>query len=193
MTTLLGSKLAGAAHMATPASPVSAPLSKILAAGRRGELVTLPHLGRAWIELPGAIAWEEIQITARRELAAAELELTVATAELLEMKLARHTLARAVRSPDDHAAPFGTLEEWGELDPDVINTCWQTFGDVRERLDPLSASLTDDELVTIELALKKKDGPLLRSFGIGKLSRYMLSMADRPPILQTPSSSDTES
>jgi hypothetical protein len=164
----------------------------VLAAGRRGELVVLPHLGQAWIELPGALAWEETQIAARRELAAVELELTVGTAELLEMKLARHTLARSVRDPNDHAIPFGTLEEWGELDPDVINSTWQAFGDVRERLDPLSTPLSPADISMIDHANKKKDATLLRSFGIGKLSHYMLSTADRPPTSPLPSSSNSE-
>jgi hypothetical protein len=192
VSTILGSKIAGAASVVAPASPVRA-LTRTLAAGRRGELVVLPHLGQAWVELPGAVAWEEVQITARRELAAAELELEITTAEVFEMKLARHTLARAVRDPNDHAVAFGTLEEWGELDPDVINSAWQVFGDVRERLDPMSLELSDNERATIEIAIKKKDGRLLRSFGITKLAIYMLSTDAPPPISQAPSSSNTES
>lgn len=178
--------------MAAPASPVSRPLSKVIAAGRRGELVTLPHLGRAWIELPGAVAWETAQIDARRELAAAELELNMGTAELFEMKLARMTLSRAVRDPDAHAEAFGTLDEWGELDADIINACWQTFGDVRERLDPMAIALTEPELVAIDLAFKKKDARLLRSFGIAKLSLYMLVLAERQSSSPTPSLSTSE-
>ncbi len=153
----------------------------------------IPHLGQAWVELPGAVVWEEVQITARRELAAAGLELEIGSAEVFEMKLARYTLARAVRDPNDHAAPFGTLEEWGELDPDVINTAWQVFGDVRERLDPMSLALDDAERIAIEIALKKKDGPLLRSFGITKLAIYMLTTAAPPSSSPRPSSSNTES
>lgn len=193
MSTILGNKLAGGAFVASPASPVSRPLTKITAAGRRGELVKLPHLGAAWVELPGAIAWEEVQIAARRELADAGLELTITTAELFEMKLARHTLAGAVRDPDERGVPFGTLDEWGALDPDVINSAWQVFGDVRERLDPMTHPLTDDELAAIDLALKKKDAPLLRSFGIARLALYMLSSAAPQTTSPSPSSSTSES
>lgn len=191
--TILGSKLAGAAHMAAPASPVSRPLTRTLAAGRRGELVMFAHLGQAWVELPGALAWEEVQIAARAELSAAKIELSIGTAELFEMKLARHTLARAVRSPADRGLPFGTLEEWGELDPDVINACWQTYGDVRERLDPMSLPLTDAERTAIEFALKKKDAALLRSFGISRLAAFMISTEDLQSTSQIPSSSSSDS
>jgi hypothetical protein len=193
MSTILGSKLAGAAPQAAPASSVSRPLTRTLASGRRGELVPLPFLGPAWIELPGAVAWEGIQIAARRELAEAGLEVEIGTADILELKLARHVLACAVRDPNDRTAPFGTLDEWGQLDADIINAAWQAFGDVRERLDPIAVGLTDDERTTIELGLKKKDGALLRSFGVAKLSSYLLSTAAPQSTSSTPSSPSTES
>lgn len=191
--TILGSKLAGAAHMAAPASPVSRPLTRVVAAGRRGELVTLPHLGQAWIELPGAVAWEELQIAVRNEFVAAKLELDITTSDLWELKRARHTLARAARDPADHAAAFGTLEEWGELDPDVVNACWTVFGDVRERLDPMASPLTAEERLGIELAIKKKDARLLRSYGTQKLSSYLASTDGPQSTSPPPSSSTTDS
>jgi hypothetical protein len=172
---------------------VPRPLTRALAGGRRGELVELPHLGKAWVELPGALAWEEAQAAARAEMTAAGLDLSMTTAELFEMKLARHTLARAVRHPDQHAEPFGTLAEWGEIDPDVINACWHAYGDVRERLDPVAVAVTPEETAAIDSAIRKKNGLLLRSFGIAKLSAFLLSTEDQPPTSPPPSSPSTES
>lgn len=190
--TRLGSKIAGGVSQSAPASPVSAPIKHVLAAGRRGEEVTIPVLGRMWIELPGARQWQEIEAAIRREMRRLEIgdltsgDITVAAAHQAE--LAMRVLAVAARDPDDHAKPFGTLEEWGELDNDLISIAWHAWGDVRDRLDPVSMPLTDEDMIAIGVAVKKKDGPSLRTYGVAKLSRWLVTTADLQSTSQAPSS-----
>ncbi len=192
--TILGNKLAGGALVAPPVSSVSATkLSRRIVAGRRGELVDLLALGRVFLELPGAVAWLEIEEQHRKAMGALFGELTIENAPLYELDHARRILAVAARDPDDRALAFGTIEEWGELDVDVINEAWQAFGDIRERLDPISQDLTSDDMVSISSAVKKKDAALLRTFGVAKLSAWLASMVDQPSTSQTPSSPNSDS
>ncbi len=120
------------------------------------------------------------------------IELSVLTADRFEIERALRTLVRACRDPED-GRPAGSLEEWGKLDTDTINMCWQAYGDVRERLDPLGGSLDPAETELIELAVKKKDARLLRTFGIVKLSAWLASTDAPPSTSPTPSSSSSAS
>lgn len=193
MTTKLGQKIA-AGGATQPAAGVSATaLGRRLANGRRGETVDIPGLGPAYIELVGAVRWEELELEGLLALKARGLELELRTAEVFELSKARRTLAEAVRDPDDHSAPFGTLAEWGALDPLAINAAWQAYGDIRERLDPQSTPLTDEERLAIDLAVKKKDVELLRSYGVARLSAWLVTTGGPQSTSPTPSSSSSAS
>lgn len=186
MKSAAGGNPSPAAQSLPPPVPIPTHLSRFIA---RGEAVQLPLIGAAWIELLGAWASNAVESEVARAIAA--LELTSATREAMQAELERavRTLARTVRDPEDHAKPLGTVDEWGALDPDVVSACWQTYGDVRERLDPLaSIDLTPDERLAVQVAIKKKDANLLRSFGIAKLSAYLLSTDVPPPSSPEPSS-----
>lgn len=189
----LAQTLAGAATQAAPASSVSAPPLRTIAAGKRGEDVTLPVLGRVRIQLPGARRWQEIEADCRRELARLEVPSDgIQAATMWEAELAMRVLAEAVRDPDDHAVAFGTLEDWGGLDNDLISMAWHAFGDVRERLDPVSLPLTSDEMFAIAGAVKKKDPVLLRSYGVARLSLWLASMEFPPSTSPLPSSPSSD-
>lgn len=165
-----------------------------MVAGRRGEEVTLPVLGRVFVELPGARVWQEIEGAVRREMRRLEAPTEgIEGAAMREAELALRVLAAAVRDPDDHAVPFGSLEEWGAVDNDVINLAWQAFGDVRERLDPVSFPMSPDEMFAIAAVVKKKDPALLRTFGVVRLSLWLASMGDQLSISPTPSSPSLDS
>jgi hypothetical protein len=190
--TKLGQKLAGGGG--APASePSSTPLRGIVAAGKRGEEVVLPVLGRVWLELPGARQWQEIESEVRKEMRRLEVgDLHVGTAAQHETELALRVLAVAVRDPDRRDQRFGTLEEWGELDNDIVSVAWHAFGDVRERLDPVSQPLSNDEMLAVSAAVKKKDATLLRTFGVVRLSAWLATTGEPPSTSPIPSSSSTE-
>lgn len=182
-------KLAAGASNAPAASSVSTPLAKRQATnGRRGAERDLPYFGRVWIELPGARLWQETEIEIRRVMLASVGELSLVTAGNWEAERAMRVCAIAVRDPDDHAAPFGTLEQWGELDNDVIGPAWTAFGEVRDELDPLSQPLGEDDVLAISIAIKKKDVASLRKFDAVKLRAYLLSTESPPSTSPTPSS-----
>ncbi len=197
-TTKLGKLAAGAATQAAPAlSSKPSPLARRreIVGGRRGAPRDLGPLGRAYIELPGAMQFAELEAEAHKEAVRLSGEDGVAMryAVAYESQLAFRVLAIAVRDPDDRAAAFGTLAEWGDLDPDLVNFAWHTFGDVREELDPIARPLTPDEAIEIGVAVKKKDPHLLRTYGVGKLSLWLASMVDPQSTSPLPSSPNTES
>lgn len=166
-------------------------LSRAFSGGRRGEFVTLPVLGKAWIELAGHETVNEIEGAVFAEMKRLGLEFSVATALTFEAERAARTLAATVRDPDDHAKAFGTVEEWSRIDSDLINACNLVYGDVRDRLDPLGdQSISSDDTAIFLHALEKKSPIMLRSFGVAKLVRLLLSGAVQPATSPTaPSSS----
>jgi hypothetical protein len=185
---------AGAATKATPASPsVPSRISKTLAGGRRGRDVELAELGPAYCELPGAMRWTAIEAEVRKKMAALELEVGVDTATNLEALLAMHVLADAMRERDDHKVPIGTVEDWGNVDNDVLNFAWRAYEEVRAELDPVAVAMTADDMHAIAAAVKKKDPALLRTFGSMRLALFLASMEDPPPTSPIPSSPNTES
>lgn len=183
--TALGRKIAGDAK-----STAASRLSAFVADGARaGMEVELPKLGRAYIELIGSRVAQNIDQSAIKSLHA-ELGDSVAgsfVGGMLEFERAIRTLAEAVRDPDDHSKPFGTRGEWESLDAGAVNACWHVYGDVVEQLDPIDAPVTADELRTIRAAVEKKSPMLLRSFGVAKLSRYLLTTAEQLSASPTPS------
>lgn len=197
--TKLGSRNAGAASpQAAPASPLGpSPLARRrqIVGGRRGAPREIAGLGPTYIELPGSVRFAELESEAHKR--AAELAGDGADpmryAVAYETQLAIRVLAEAVRDPDDKAIPYGTLGEWGELDNDLLNAAWHTFGDVREELDPIERPITPDEMIAIGVAVKKKDPRLLRTYGVAKLSLWLASMGDPQSSSPQPSSPNTES
>ena len=176
-----------------PEPPPKTPLERLLSGGRRGELVELPGLGPAWLELLGARASQEVEAAVYAAMKEYGIELDAVTMLRFEIERAVRTLAIAARDPEDRSKPFGTLAAWHQVDPTVINAAWSTYGDIKERLDPMATPLTDDEIAAFEYAVKKKDARILRSFGVVKLSAWLTSTAFQLSTSPTPSSSSSPS
>lgn len=194
MTTKLGALQASGRLPAPPETPAAAAeqtrLAQMQALGGRGELVSLPILGKAWIELAGHELVNRLEAEVFGEMTRLGFDYNVVTALTYEAERAMRTLCECVRDADDHAKPFGTLEQWRKVDADLINACNLVYGDVRNRLDPISVeTLTDDDVAAILFSLEKKSPMGLRSFGVAKLSHFLLSMADRLAISPTARSS----
>jgi hypothetical protein len=178
---------------AVPATPTSK-LGKFVAAGLRGEMVELPVLGPAYVELPGHDTTNQIESETIAEMRRLDLEASVLTALTYDAEKARRTLAHSVRDAEDRSKPFGTVDEWGKVDPDIISACYQSYADVRYRLAPLDMPLTEEDVREIESAIEKKRPQLLRSFGVAALSTYLLTRASPPASSPTlPSSSGQSS
>ncbi len=193
--TRLASKLAGVAAQATPAPSQSTRLGKrATLTGARGEDVVLPELGRVYFELPGARCWQEVEAAVAAEMhRLGRGDLTLANAASYEVETALRVLAISAREPDDHSQAIGTLEQWGGLDNDVINIAWHAFGDVRERLDPISLEPSSDDMFAIAAAVKKKDARLLRTFGCVKLSAWLATTEEPQSTSPIPSSPSMDS
>ncbi len=166
-------------------------LSKFLASGSRGENVTLPLLGPAWIELAGHETTTRVESETFDAMARLALEPNMLNALTYDAERARRTLADVVREQDDHAKVFGTVAEWGRVDPDIIAACWNIYADVRYRLDPVGAELTKEDETGIRAFLEKKNAMGLRSYGVAKLALFMLTSASPPENSQTLSSSSS--
>lgn len=162
---------------------------------QRGELIDLPIYGKIYMQMLGARQWQEAVASTRSEMERLGFgaDITPSNASNHELELAVRVLTIAARDPDDVSQPYGPLDEWAGLENDVLNIAWLAFTDVRSRLDPVGSPLTSEEMLMIQVAVKKKDGPLLRSFGTEKLSSWLLSMGDRLLISPTASSPTTES
>jgi hypothetical protein len=171
-TTMLGRKLAG---QSTPARPDS-PLAQVLKLGPRGELVELPVLGPAWVQIITASDVTDIEAQVTRRMKERELEASAMTVLSWEAERAMLTLARSVRSADDRAAPFGTVDEWAQLDSDTLAACWTVYGDVRERLSVLADDLSPEVRAAIAVAHASGNKAALRSFGVNRIAQYLTSM-----------------
>lgn len=176
-------------RVAAAAPKVESLLGRARAANLRGELVTLPLLGRAWIELASQVIVNEIESAVYQEMDRLKLPAIPLNALTYDSARTALTLARCVRDPDDHAQPFGPLDEWLKLDIDLIMACGVVYNDVRERLDPIGIHyLTDQDREGIRDAMEKKSPTLLRSYGVAILSLYMLTGDPPPPSSPTPAS-----
>ncbi len=112
----------------------------------------------------------------------------------------RFDTARAVRyaaealvSREEPHDPIGTLDEWLEVDTDVIAEFWRAYGDVREAYDPVDAPLTEEEVAWIVEGIKKKEARLLRLCGVRRLATFLLSTEGQLSSLATPSFGATSS
>ena len=171
--------------------PSGSRLGKFLATGLRGELVALPALGPAYVQLAGHDAMNDIEGATFREMEGLALAPNAWSGGTYDRERARRTLAFAVRDPDYHDQAFGTVEEWGLVDEDLVTACYVVYGDVRYRLDPMgSDTLTDEDMRAISDALEKKNPMALRLFGVAKLSLFMLSTASLRASSRTHPSTD---
>lgn len=178
---------------ASPTTGHGTKLGAILVNGRRGEDVDLgPVLGLQRIELLGVRDSQEVESLVHKALAALGIDLNVMTADRFEIERAYRTLARAVVDPVTKV-PIGSADEWAQLDNDVIVGAWHSYGDVRDRLDPLSQPMTDAQRLRIESAVKKKDATLLRTFGTVTLAAWLASTDVLPSTSPTPSSPSSDS
>jgi hypothetical protein len=168
-------------------------LAKALVAGPRGEVLELPGLGTVRLEIVGARTQQEIVAAVRREMARLDVPFDELGAVRWNAEEAIRTLAESARDPADRSVPFGSLDEWGRVDTPMINASWQIYGDLIDRLDPLSKPITNDEALIIELAIKKKDRVQLRSFGVAKLAAYVTSTDVQLATSQQPRSSNSDS
>lgn len=100
--------------------------------------------------------------------------------------------ARAVLDPVTHE-PIGTVEEWRQLDDDVIGEFWGAYDDVRKAFDPFNGDLTKEEIDGITDAIKKNSAMLLRFYGARRLSTFLCSMAGQLLPLLEPSVPSTSS
>jgi hypothetical protein len=112
-----------------------------------------------------------------------------------ELERAKRVLAEAVREHDPLAKaegrvppPFGSLAEWGQLAPSIINAIWGQYAELVERFDPLADLTTLEPIEAMELraAIEKKNLSVLRSFGLQKLCAYLLTSGDQHASSQTP-------
>jgi hypothetical protein len=107
------------------------------------------------------------------------LEQNALTQGKFELELAWRTLAETVLDSEQNPVPFGTAEQWGKLVPEAVGDLWVQYAELRAEHDPQVAELTEDEVRGIQDALSKKNAPALRYFGVSRLSRFLLSLADQ--------------
>lgn len=168
-------------------------LAAFLATGSRGENVTIPGLGPAWIELAGHETTNRIESETFEAMARLSLEPTPLNGLTYDAERARRTLAAVVREQENHEVPFGTVDEWGKLDSDMIAAAWGVYADVRYRLDPVGSELTKEDDEGIRAFLEKKNAMGLRSYGVAKLAHFMLTSGSPREISPTVSSSSSPS
>lgn len=186
--TQLGKKLAG-----DNAKPAPTKLSAVLAFGPRGEEIDLPIVGKAWVAPASHAILAAVEAAVEHRLVELKLTLTGLTAQIWESERAVQTLARCVRTVEDHDVPVGTPEEWAQLEANVIALCWRAFGEVVDRVAPLDLEIDAETRNAIVHALSKKNEIQLRCFGVAALASFMLSTASPPATSPTPTSSGGES
>lgn len=176
--TLLVRKQAEAKSAAATAADTM--LSRARASTPRGEHVTMPIMGRVWVELAGEMVVDEIEGAVYAAMDALKIAPTALNGATYDNRRAALTLAWAVREPDDHSVRAGTQEQWLALDLEMIAACSAVYTDVRERLNPLSFPMLLEEYDAIRRAHEKKSPAMLRTFGVVSLSNY-LATTDAPP------------
>lgn len=167
-------------RLAVTNGPVSQ-LAARLATGVRGLDVDLPKLGKVHMQLLGHIDVQAVEAETHRAMTARGMQLDLINAQSYEAERAVRTLAIATRTVEDHGRAFGNLEEWLQIDSDLLVACWHAYGDVREQLDPIPATFDDDMAARIAGAVEKKNGAALRSCGAVMLSAYLLT-TDAPRV-----------
>lgn len=190
----------GAALASAPA-PSSEPTKagRILAALARSrvrEPIVIPGLGLpAEMTLVGAERLLEIEGEVAAVMNKRGMGDQLSFAGAWELARATRTLADAIIDPDvkDAAAPFGSLTEWGALSREQIQELWRTYAELSEKHDPSIATLTDEDMELIRIAVVKKNATALQFFGAKRLTAFLVSMADQLASSKTPESSPGDS
>lgn len=190
----------GVAHApgGIPAGAVAAagqdtPLARWRSAGARGEYVELPGIGRAFVRLVGHAESAQVESAVIAEMARLGIPFTPMWTNSINLERWARQLAIAVRDPDDHAKQFGTTEEWMGVDDDLLIAAGNIYQDIRQRLDPVSDLLSDDDAKELVEAFKKKDGMSFMAAGVQRLSLWLLSTDALQLSSPTPKSSPGES
>lgn len=180
----------------SPDDPISNGPTKLAQAQARiarGETVTLPIFGRAFIMLLSADQRNDIDGRVFDEMPKKGLPPIALHSFSYDLHRSALTLAAAVRDPDDPTfkKPFGTSEEWLALDDNALWSCRLVYEDVKNRLDPARSMTIDDETRDAIIdAVKKNDAVHLLSLGVVTLASFLLSggvqLASSPtPVLNT--------
>lgn len=126
-------------------------------------------------------------------------EVTTTTELTYETERAARTCAEAFLDPETEK-PVGSFEEWStKVDDDVLGECWRKYFAVKSAYDPVGVGLTQEEIDELTVLVKKNTLPtevqlrLLRLYGTGKLSLFLLHMVEQLSISATPTSIDGES
>jgi len=193
MTILSAKNAAAQAAKMTPAeSPGRIAAARVQAP--RGEFVSMPLIGRVWVELIGEAALDEIDGAVAQIMKAEGLELVPLNGAAIERCRNALMLAWAVRTPDNKDERFDTAEAWRGLDADMITACALIYDDVRYRLSPVAmGALNEGQFREIRLAIEKKNATALASFGVVALSLYLLSTGAPPASSPTTRSSSSGS
>jgi len=188
------------AALETPDPPKAAPAAPTRLEARmgtiaRGEDVVLPILGDAYIQLLGHEASSAIEAATFEAMAKVGLPPTTMNAFAYDMNRHARIFALAVRDPDDHSKPFGSLAGWLKLDDDMLVACSLVYADVRDRLDPMGsrAALDGATMNEINDAFEKKNAKQLQSFGVAQLSLWLLTSGVQLSTSPTPPSTDGQS
>lgn len=112
--TLLVNRVAAAKSAASTAADTL--LSRARSVTPRGEYVTMPMLGRVWVELAGEMVVDEIEGAVNAAMKALDIPPTALNGATYDSRRAALTLAWAVRDPDSHETRAGTQEQWLALD-----------------------------------------------------------------------------
>lgn len=113
------------------------------------------------------------------------LEQNVLNQAKFELDEATRVLAEVVLNSEADPRPFGTLQGWGKLVPEVISDLWLQYAELRAAHDPQLAELSKLEFDGIADAVSKKNGPSLVFFGARRLARFLLTSADQPASSST--------
>lgn len=160
-----------------PAAPAAqTKMAQVRATIDTGEYVVLPIYGRVWIELVGHDPSNIIEAATYGHMAEIGLPPVAALhAWSYDIQRSARTLALAVRDPEDHAASFGSLEEWLVERDDVIFWCFTKYKDVKSRLDPDDSEITPELRAMIDEDFSKKNASRLRSYGVATLVTWLLT------------------
>lgn len=160
--------------------------------------VTIPRTSiRGRMRLLGRAETFAVTAEARQALAAGgfPVDATAATAlganENWQYELIARTLAIAVRNPRDEARALASVDDWRDCDDDQLAALYQEYKDHATRIDPLgagAAQLTEEQVVFLRAAAKKKDSDLLISFGSRRLASFICISDDPPASSATPTS-----
>jgi hypothetical protein len=160
----------------------------------RGELRVLAGYGEVWIQVLGSAAIEDIEAATFRSLEGKGLQYSIVHQGTWNLHRFRRVLADAVRHPERHDEPFGTLADWGEEPDDMIAQAIVLYQDVKSKLDPTcQPELTEQQAADITEAFKKKDFTTLKSFGAVSLASWLITGAVRPYNSATPASKSGDS